>query len=203
MKKFTSYFAAAVLGALLATTSSAFAAAPDTAPGQNKLTCFDGTTDGFNGVCTMQGKGARGPATLNNNDGDDNPFNNYSGVFVDNSTMYGTAIGDVSQLSFKYSGDAATAGSPRFSIPIDTNGDGTTEFFAFVSALTCNDGAGTVDVIHDSTCTIFAGAETFDNWAAMVEAHPDWTIADDNFVFIIADDPGMWTVSAVKFGKVK
>jgi hypothetical protein len=207
MKKFITPIAAVFAVAslvLMGLTANVDAASPSTAPGHNKLQCFDGTTDGgFNGTCTLQGNGARGPATLNNNDGDSDPFNNYSGVFVLNSTVYGQAVGDITQLQFSYAGDAATAGSPRFSIPIDTNGDDATDFFAFVSAFHCNDGAGLVDVINDSSCTIFAGTESFDNWAALVEAHPDWTIATDNFIFIIADDPGQWTIGGVKFGAVK
>jgi hypothetical protein len=66
MKKLMSYAAAAaMLVGSLAVSMPASASAPSTAPGQNKLVCFDGTTDGgFGGVCTLKANGAKGPATL-------------------------------------------------------------------------------------------------------------------------------------------
>lgn len=185
--------------------SSIVLAAPiTTAPGQNKLTCFDGTTDGgYTGVCTLNSKGAKGSATLNNNDGDLDPYNNYSGVYVLNSTMYETLLSGITQLSFSYTGDAATAGSPRISIPVDTNDDGVSDGYLFASAYYCNDGAGMVDIINDPTCQIYTNfsADSFANWAELVALHPAWAIANDAYVFLVADDPGSWTVSNVKFGK--
>jgi len=205
MKKLLVLCGITVFAFAFATAITANAAAPSTAPGQNKLLCFDGTTDGgYNGVCTLKGNGARGPATLNNNDNDTDPYNNYSGVYVLNSTVYNSPLSGIKQLSFSYSG-AATAGSPRFSIPVDTNNDGTSDGYIFVSAYYCNDGAGLVDAINDPTCTIYTNfsSESFDNWADLVATHSDWRIANDAYAFIIADDPGMWTVSGVKFGTVK
>ncbi len=212
MKKYIKYIAGlAAVTTVFALALTATAAKPATAPGQNKLLCFSGTQDTedgltgdviYNGTCTLQGNGARGPATLNNVDGDEDPYNNYSGVYVENSTMYGTALGDISQLSFNYTGEA-TAGSPRISIPLDLDGNGSTDAWAFAAAYYCNDGAGVVDVIHDATCTIYVGETSYENWAALVAAYPDAVIANDNYVFIVADDPGVWTVGAVKFGSVK
>lgn len=197
-------FLVAGIVAALAAASMAFAAPSTTAPGQNKVLCFDGTTDGgYNGLCTMTSSGAKGPATLDNNDGDADPYNNYSGLYTPDSTMYGQLLSDVTQLSFKYGGDDATAGSPRLSIPVSTDGDTTAEGYLFVSALYCNDGAGMVDAINDPSCTIYTNfsAESFDNWADLVATHPDWTVATDAYVFLVADDPGSWTINNVKFGK--
>jgi hypothetical protein len=161
----------------------------------NTLSCFSGTQDGgANGTCTLTADGA----VLDNVDGDTNPFNNYSGVYLQNSNLDGKALGSVNKLSFRYTGDP-TAGSPRFSLPIDT-GSGTTAFYAFVSAFYCNDGNGLVDALNDATCTIQAGSESFPNWAAMLAAHPDWRVGPD-LPFVIADDPGTWTVSDVQLGK--
>ena len=192
----------------LGVASAAFAASPPgpvlTAPGQNKVLCFDGTTDGgYNGVCTLKSSGAKGPATLNNIDGDSDPYNNYSGLYTPTSSMYGQLLGDVTQLSFQYGGDAATAGSPRFSIPVSTDAGTTTDGYLFVSAGYCNDGNGLVDAINDPTCTIYTNfsSESFDNWADLVATHPDWTVGTDQYVFLVADDPGMWTINNVKFGK--
>ncbi len=204
MKKFTNIVSFLTAFALtFAFSASVSAAAVNTAPGHNKIQCFDGTTDGgYNGVCTLTSNGSKGPATLNNVDDDEDPYNNYSGVYTANSNMYGKTLDKVGKLSFSYSGDAATAGSPRYSVPIDTDADGDTDLWAFISALYCNDGAGLVDAVNDTTCTIYVGDESFANWSALVAAHPTWRIAlTDNYVFIVADDPGMWTISDVHFGK--
>ncbi len=201
MKKTLKYgLGTLALTMMLATTVGA--AAPSTAPGHNKLLCFDGPSDEtiYGGDCTLMGNGAKGPATLDNTDGDID--GSYSGVYVESSKMYGKLLSDVTQVSFSYTGEA-TAGSPRYSIPVDTDGDGDANGYIFVAAYYCNDGAGYVDVINDSTCTIYTNFsdESFDNWADLVATHPDWSVADDQYVFIVADDAGIWTVSGVKFGK--
>jgi hypothetical protein len=114
------------------------------------------------------------------------------GVFIPNQPG-GQLIGDISNLSFNYSGTGAAPGAPRFSIPISTTGGGpssVTAFFAFADVVTCNDGSttkGQLDVINDPTCTIYAGSETFPNWAAFVAAHPTYAIANDNYTFVIQD----------------
>lgn len=199
MTKSTALAASLVSLALVSMISTtAVAGGPvSTAPGQNKLQCFDGPSEGtiYGGACTTTG--VKGPATLDNTGGD--PDGSYSGVYILNSTLNGKTIGAVGQLSFSYTG-TPTAGSPRFSIPLDTNGDSATDLYAFVSAYYCNDGSGLVDAIRGTACTIFAGAETFPSWAAMVAAHPTWTITQD-YAFLIADDIGIWTVSNVKLGK--
>lgn len=193
--------------ALLLTAGTAEAFGPqgevNTAPGQNKIVCFSGSMDypgTYHGDCTLNSKGAKGSATLNTVDEDTDPYNNYAGVYTEYSNMYGKLIGDVGKLSFSYTSEA-TAGSPRFSIPIDTDGNGATDIWAFISAYYCNDGYGHVDALHDQSCTIYAGSEVFNNWDEMVAAHPDWMIGTDQYVFLIADDPGTWTVNNVSFGK--
>ena len=172
--------------------------------GANPLLCFDGTTDTANGdtggavyggVCTRTANGAILDNSLSVGSGD------YSGVYYKHSSLSGKLLGDVTQLSFNYTG-VATAGSPRISLPIDVTGDGTTDFYAFIGAFYCNDGAGLVDPIHDTTCTIFytGGPVSGDpNWAAFVAAHPTWHVGATPFV--IADDAGRWTVSNVHLGE--
>jgi hypothetical protein len=204
MKKILTGLAALSLIASFAFFTTTSAATP---PGQNKLLCFSGTLDTadnegygpYTGTCTLQGKGARGPATLNNNDGDSDPYNNYSGVYIETPYLSGTALADVNKLQFNYTGEA-TPGSPRFSILVQ---DGADQFYAYVSAYYCNDGAGAVDVINDATCTIYtSNGQSYENWDAFVAAYPGATIAVGDYpVFIIADDPGIWTVSGVKIGR--
>ena len=167
----------------------------------NKLLCFDGTTDGgYYGLCSID----HGVATLDNvtNDltGADKSTDQYSGVYLEKSNLPGKAIGRVKQLGFSYTG-IATAGSPRISLPIDKNSDGVKDGYAFISAYYCNDGAGNVDAVADPTCTIYFGDEQYANLAAMVAAHPEYRVAPKSTPFVIADDPGSWTVSNVKLGQ--
>src|SRR5689334_22404831 len=72
-----------------------------TAPGQNKLQCFDGTTDGgFGGTCTLNSKGAKGSAMLNLSSSNVN--GDYAGVYTLDSTLYGKDLDDVTQMSYHY-----------------------------------------------------------------------------------------------------
>jgi hypothetical protein len=166
---------------------------------RNQLTCFDGTTEGDGyGLCSTK----YGVATLDNASNDKtpaNPADQYSGVYLKKSALVGKAIRDVKQLGFSYRG-SATAGSPRISLGFDANGDGKQDDYAFISAYYCNDGAGNVDAVNDPTCTIYTGSGPYANWAALVAAHPDYRVVGTPFV--IADDPGVWTVFDVKLGQV-
>src|SRR5258708_18625113 len=108
----------------MSTTLSAAGHKPPTAPGQNKLLCFDGTTDGgFGGICTLKANGSKGPATLNNTD--TNAAGDYSGVYIADSTLFGQSLTGITQLSYQYTG-TTTAGPGDLSpnVPIDTNRDG-------------------------------------------------------------------------------
>jgi hypothetical protein len=202
MKTLPSVAAAAATVAMLALGGIALAAPnPNAASAGNKLQCFDGTTDGgFNGTCALVQNGA----VLNTNDGDSDPNNNYAGVYILNSNLGGKLLSEVNKLSFSYSGSGATGGSPRVSIPIDTNGDGGWDAFAFADTLGCNNGDpnnGILDVVNDSTCTIAFGSDTYANWAAFVSANPTYRIAQDALTFIIVDQPGQFTISNVQLGK--
>jgi len=170
--------------------------AVSTAPGQNKVVCFESG----DATCTLNSNGAKGSATL------DVTGAGAAALFYEgfNESVYGALLSDIDRLSFTYEG-TPLAGSPRFSIPIDENNDGFTEAFAFVSALGCNNGNGRVDVIKDNTCLVFYapdGVAGHANWAAFVAAHPTYEVAlSDNFLFIIADDVGTWTINHVTIGK--
>ena len=183
--------AALVATGLITTVATATAKAPN----GNKITCFDGG-GGPLGTCTPQ-KGNR--FLLDTSTG------GVAGVYLP-AQIAGQLIGDVEHLSFHYDGTGAVAGSPRFSIPINTNGDGqTTDFFAFVDVVTCNNGStthGVLNVTKDMTCTINAGPEVFPNWDAFVAAHPTYRVANDNYTFVIQDTAGpKYTLSDVKIDK--
>jgi hypothetical protein len=207
MTKLIHRTAAVAAIALMLAWSMPAVAKNSTAPGLNKLQCFDGTTDGgFGGTCTLKAKGAKGPATLDLSSSNVN--GDYAGVFTENSTLYGQDLQDVTQMSYHYTASIAPQpGNLSYNIPIDTNGDGDTEFFAFVDAFYCPGVDGVVDIVNDPDCVIFEGGVTpRANWDALVAANPGAKIATDNFVFVIAErtpsEPSaVYTVNNVKFGK--
>lgn len=199
---------AALATALTGTIAGAAGAAGAAQPGQslsfgaNKLTCFDGTSyaartgGSYYGLCSMIG----GVAILDNVSNDktpENPGDQWSGVYLKRSTLVGKAIGGIRQLGFSYTGTTPGAGAPRIDLPIK-RADGTQDT-AFISAYHCNDGAGNVDVVNDTSCGIYIGSEFYANWAAMLAAHADYRVVD--LPSVVADEPGKWTVSNVKLGQ--
>ena len=181
---------------LITVAGSALAAAPSAAPGHNKILCFASGA----ASCTQSNSSAKGSATLSVT-GAGTAALYYAGY---NDSIYGVTLPMVKDLSFFYAG-APTAGSPRFSVPIDQNNDGLTEAFAFVPAITCNNGNGKVDVIGDSTCLVYYapdGVAGYPNWAAFAAAHPTYEVSlTDNYVFVVSDDIGSWTLDTVIIGK--
>jgi hypothetical protein len=175
----------------------------------NKLSCFSGTEDTlvnpengtYFGTCTLVFPNG---AELNTIDENTDPNNNYAGVYIQNTNLDGKLLADVNKLAFTYDGETAVGGSPRISIPIDENGDGNWDGFAYIDTLGCNDGdanTGTLDAINDSTCTIWYGAESYDNWAEFASENPTYTIATDALAFIIVDQPGEFTITNVQLGR--
>jgi hypothetical protein len=190
--RFLSIFAFVLSAVLLGNGGTAAAA--------NPLLCFDGPSEGtiYGGKCTLNASGTG--ATLDNTGGDTD--GSYSGVNFAVSSLSGKLLSAVTDLSFTYTG-TPTAGSPRISLPIDTNNDGVTDFYASISAFYCNNGAGLVDPMHDTTCTIWSNLDgttpLAGNWAELVAAHPTWKVSSD-IPFIVADDVGLWTVDNVHLG---
>ena len=168
--------------------------------GLNKLLCFSGTDDGgiYGGTCAITRRGPMGSAVLDTTDGD--PDGSYAGVYSTSRSIYGKPLSRIGSLSFRFSGDAALAGSPRFSVPIDRDGDGDTDVWAYISAFYCDNGSGTVSP-RNAGCTIFTSdGGNYAGISALTAAYPGATIANDNYVFVISDEPGTWTVSHVRFG---
>jgi predicted small lipoprotein YifL len=197
MKRLFAAMTAALM--VLALAGPTLAAQP-AAPGQSKLQCFDGTTDGgFGGICTLTGNGAKGPATLDNTD--TNTAGDYAGVYVDNTTLFGQPLGKVTQLSYNYTGTTVpTPGDLSLNLPISVGG------YAYIDAFYCPGVAGAVNVITDVTCGIWFNGSEYANWTAFVAAFPTASVSADALPFIIAErvpaeGPAMWTVSNVKLGK--
>jgi hypothetical protein len=166
----------------------------------NKLQCFSGIEDGYNGTCTL----IRNGAEINTVDENDDANDNYAGVYIYNSNLAQKYLIDVNKLSFNYSGDVVSGGSPRISVPIDENSDGDWEGFAFIDAVGCNGSgsiSGTVDPINDQTCLVYYNNTPFDNWTDFANQNPTFKIASNTIAFIVVDQPGEYTISNVQLGR--
>lgn len=171
----------------------------------HQLKCFQGTGDGdgSNGTCVLSADGQS--AVVNTIDGDSNPNNAYGGVYYETTSLSGKYVGEVDAFSFDYVGTGAAGGSPRATLPIDKDGDGTTETYVSADVFGCTSGtsgAGTVDIVHDLTCIITEniGGPSYENWAAYVEANPTYRVTQGALPFIIVDQPGEFTLSNVVIG---
>lgn len=127
------------------------------------------------------------------------PSPEYGGVYLNSKSTSGKAIGSVA-FSFTSTGDVA-GGAPRFSLPIDTDGNGSVEFYAFLDAAGCGGVSDETTVVStaSATCSVDAGGETFANWAAFATAHPLYRVAPGHVPFIIADGTeGTYVISNIQ-----
>lgn len=133
----------------------------------------------------------RGGAHLDSGAGGD------AGVYVSAKRTNGKALSAV-DYSFTWTG-TPNGGAPRFSIPIDENGDGTTEQYAFLDWASCGNAptGGTVTTTSSACAVDYAGVR-YPNWDAFATANPTYRISRD-IPFVIVDVPAVVDVSAVSF----
>jgi hypothetical protein len=187
----------------MAATSSSDLAPHDPTPVGMRVQCIDG--DEGTGIPTFNGEAYRFKnnkgCELNTNDGDADPNNNAAFVVTTQNKIRGKKLTQIQRLDFYYAGGPPVGGSPRFSIPIDeAPTDGTTEGYAFVDVLGCNDGDAYVGALRgddDGTCTVSYGANTYPNFSAFEAAYPDARIATDAVTFIALDQPGHYLIYRV------
>jgi hypothetical protein len=109
-------------------------------------------------------------------------------------------------FQFKSDGDVR-GGAPRWSIPIDKDGDrDTTEGYAFLDAANCGATVGTNDLnvvtlvsTKRADCKVFFDNALSDNWAAFAAKNPTYKLSKGS-PFIIADVAGDYHVSDFQFG---
>jgi hypothetical protein len=135
-------------------------------------------------------------ATIANGDGQ------YGGVYINAKNQGNKPLSAVG-FSFVSTGDVA-GGAPRFSIPIDTNGvRGTVEGYAFLDAAGCgatvgpNTAVSTTVSTSSGSCAVNFQSVDYANWDAFAAANPTYRIAAGAVPFIIADQPGNYTVSSI------
>jgi hypothetical protein len=137
-------------------------------------------------------------ATIKNDPGE------YGGVYRKN----GPKKSGLDQVKFKFKTDGnVQGGAPRWSIPIDVNGDKYQDAYAFLDAANCGATVGTNDdhvVTNVSTsnpdCKVFFGPGVWANWAAFAAANPSYRVAKKDIPFIIADVEGDYHVFDLQFG---
>lgn len=144
-----------------------------------KLKCFSGAP----ATCSV----SQATVTLDTSSG------GFAGAYINNSrNISGTPLSGVT-FSFQYRCDPSNdttscvgGGSPRWSIPIDSNGDGKTDGYAFVDASNCGS-TGTVG----PDCPVFFNNVRYDNWAAFAAANPTYKIGNSlPFVIVDTTEPG-------------
>jgi hypothetical protein len=128
----------------------------------------------------------------------------YSGLYATKAAP----SAKLTQVVFKFKTDGdVQGGAPRWSIPIDTDGDQLKNGYAFLDAANCGATVGTndaKDVTNVSTsnpdCKVFYGSGDWANWAAFAADNPTYRIAKKNIPFIIADIAGDYHVYDFQFG---
>ena len=179
---------AVLLAGIASTAVIGLAGSANGAAAGNPL-CF---TSG-DGSCTKEGKSVHLIAPGEGTSG--------AGIYFNAKSTQGKTPGAV-DYSFDYVGNIS-GGSPRLSIPIDTDGNGGYDAFAFLDAPNCGgvDGVpGTVSTTSD-TCPVYFGNTVYPNWDAFSSdaAANGWTIAKKNTPFVVADYDTDVYVSNIQF----
>ena len=117
----------------------------------------------------------------------DNGTGEYGGVYVQGKSLSGKSLAKA-DFAFTAAGDVA-GGAPRFSIPIGDN-----SAYAFIDVANC--GGSQLVSTESATCKVFYGSDSFANWDAFAAANPGLKIGSA-IPFIIADQPGTYTVSGI------
>jgi hypothetical protein len=136
-------------------------------------------------------------ATLDTSGGGD------AGVYINNAkNVSGSLLGAVS-FSFDYTCDnsavCVSGGSPRWSIPIDADGDNKTDAYAFVDAANCGQSGSTDGIVGDG-CTVYYDNTAYSDWAAFADANPAYTVGNA-LPFVIADGLFTGTISDISISK--
>jgi hypothetical protein len=140
-----------------------------------------------------------GIVTLTNGAGE------FSGVYMPSWAQgFTPELTRIGAMSFDVKG-TVNASSPRISLPLDTDGDGDTDGWAYLSAFYCTgSGAATTEWFTadftSSSCLIYTsfGGAPYAGLDALAAADPDAQVAADNYVFVILDDPGTVQISNVQ-----
>jgi hypothetical protein len=156
------------------------------------LKCFAGDP----ATCSVSGE----TATLDTSGG------GFAGAYYSSTKANGKSLAEV-DYSFQYNCDplddsvsCTGGGSPRWSIPINTDQDGQVEGYAFIDAPGCGN-TGVVSTTS-ATCAVTFEGTTYANWDAFAAANPDYRIGHA-VPFVITDttEPGTTLIFAIEVTK--
>jgi hypothetical protein len=77
-------------------------------------------------------------------------------------------------------------------MPLDTDGDGGWDTFAFLDRNGCR-GSNFISTTV-ATCTVYAGGQS-GSWDELAAANPTWRMARDTMPFAIADQEGTYVIT--------
>jgi hypothetical protein len=136
----------------------------------------------------------------------------YAGAYANGTGLPGQLLGNVRNLSFDYLLVNGTGSGVGIRVPIDENGDGAWDSFAFVDTRGCSEAIPGSDwrrldvtgITTAGACTLYADvAYTSDGvnsaWDLFAAAHPTWKVATDTPAFLILDEEGTVLVDRVAF----
>jgi len=146
--------------------------------------------------------------------------NDYAGAYNDCTGINGKLVGAVKNLSFDFQNETANpavhigAGAPRYSVDIDSDGDGLYNFSAFLSAFHCNvplsenPGWSRADFTGRVTagCSIFVDNVQYTSdgvksaWKLYAEANPTHKVMTWlGPAYLVMDEPGTAFVDRLAF----
>lgn len=162
---------------------TAVASAAQAAPAPKPLTTF-GT-----GTVTATADSA----TIVNDAGE------YGGAYLQSRSQSGKPLDEV-VFEFRNDGGDVAGGSPRFSLPIDTDSNGSTSNgYAFLDVAGCGGTSGGTTLVstQSATCAVNFNTVDYPNWATFAATNPTYRIAPGYIPFVIADTPGSYAIDGI------
>jgi hypothetical protein len=127
-----------------------------------------------------------------------NDTGEFGGVYIQSISQTAKPL---NQVVFEFrSTEAAAGGAPRFSIPIDTDGQGgAPEGYAFLDVFNCGGASAQETIVSttSATCAVNFQFKDYANWEAFAAEHPTYRTAPGAIPFIIADQPGTYAVDSI------
>jgi hypothetical protein len=128
-----------------------------------------------------------------------NDAGEYGGVYLNSKSQSGKSLAQV-VFEFRNANGDVGGGSPRFSIPIDTDGNGNSDNgYAFLDVAGCGgvSGDNTLVSTQSATCAVNFQSVDYANWSTFAAANPTYRIAPGFIPFIIVDTAGNYAVDHI------
>lgn len=132
-------------------------------------------------------------ATIVNGPGD------FGGVYLTSKSTSSKALTAV-VFAFQNDGGDVGGGSPRFSLPIDTDGKANTnDGYAFIDVAGCGGVSGDTTWVstQNPACHVNFQSVDYANWGAFAAANPTYKTGQGYIPFIIADTAGSFAIDSI------